>query len=151
MIRGQSLSIVVGQKRVMNSVRKKRLAAAALVVGLTLLAFALVLHRSPLGYFDSTTIMGHHADDDVLSLSAGAVTWKTCCGDSAVGTFSRSPDGRWLWQEVRGKKNLKTNVCILRPGVFSLKITDTDRPERVWTLRRRLFPPRPRSFDADEN
>ena len=133
----------------MTPLRKKSLAAAAFVVGLVLLSLALVLHRTPLGYFDSTTIMGHHADDDVLSFSGGAVTWKTCCGDSAVGTYSRSPDGTWLWQVVWGKKNLKTNVCILRPGVFSLKCTDTDRPERVWTLKRRLFPPR--SFDADEN
>lgn len=133
----------------MTPLRKRNLAAAAFVLGLVLLA--LVLRRTPLGYFDSTTIMGYHADDDVLSLSGGAVTWKTCCGDSAVGTYSRSPEGTWLWQLIWGEKNLKTNVCILRPGVFSLKCTDMDRPERVWTLKRRLFPPPPRSFDADEN
>jgi hypothetical protein len=113
------------------------------------LALAVVLHQAAIGYLDSTTIMGHHADDDVLSLAGGTVTWKTCCGDKPVGSYSRSPDGTWLWYDVTGKKNPVTNACILRPGVFSLTCVDTKRPERVWTLKRRLFPPR--SIDADEN
>jgi hypothetical protein len=133
----------------MMPLRKKRLSAAALVLGPALLVLVVVLQRTPLGYFDSTTIMGHHAEDDVLSFSDGAVTWKTCCGDSATGTYSRSPDGTWLWQEIWGKKSPKTNVCILRPGVFSLTCIDAARPERVWTLKRRLFPPR--TFDGHEN
>jgi len=117
------------------------------VLGLGLLSLAVVLRSTPIGYFDSTTIMGRHADDDVLGLLAGSVTWKTCCGDQAVGTYHRSKDGQWVWQDVWGAKNPRTNGCILRPGVFSMTCIDWDRPERVWTLKRRLLPPRPLRAD----
>jgi hypothetical protein len=133
----------------MTPLRRKRLTITACLLGVILIALAVVLRSAPFGYFDSTTIMGHHADDDVLSLSGGTVTWKTCCGDKLVGSYSRSSGGTWLWQDVWETKNPKTNVCILHPGVFSLTCIDTKRPERVWTLKRRLFPPR--SIDADEN
>lgn len=119
------------------------------MLGSILVAFVLVLRSSPLGYFDSTTILGDHADDYVLSFSGGAVTWKTCCGDKHVGSYSRSSEGTWVWLDVRGKQNPQTNVFILLPGLFSMTCIHTNRPERVWTLPRRLFPPN--DMFADQN
>lgn len=106
----------------------------------------LILSNVPIGYFDSASLMGNHAPDDVLQFSCGVVQWKTCCGDDPAGVFSRASGGRWHWDFVYGKKQMVTNVFILRPGVFSLTCVDTNTPEQVWTLKRRLSPPR--SIDA---
>ena len=133
----------------MTPLRNKGLVAAGSVVAFLLISLGVALLRSPIGYFDSTAIIGHHSDDDVLSFSDGTVTWKTCCGDKRIGTYSRSRDGTWIWEDVWGTKNPKTNVIILHPGLFSLTCIDTNSPERVWELTRRILPPRSIDEDGD--
>jgi hypothetical protein len=98
------------------------------------------MKRTPFGYFDSTTLMGHHDDDDILHFKKGAVTWETCCGNSAVGTFSRS-NGVWTWTFTTGRKRPTTNTFSLHPGVFSLICIDAARPTNVFRLTRRVFSP----------
>ena len=96
------------------------------------------LRSEPSGYVASYSIIPHDSND-VLDFSHGIVTQRTCCGDESWGTYSRSPDGTWLWHIRHGSKNHATNDIIVRPGFFSMSFADTQDPAIRFTLRRRVF------------
>ena len=119
----------------------------ALILTLCLAAAMLVLlaihtSKQPVGYFDSTTILGLHDVDDVVEFAYGTVTVRTCCGDMSAGRFERTEDGHWLWHyEGPGKKNPYRRTLAVEPGLFSLKCQDPADPQKSWKLRRRLTAP----------
>lgn len=105
----------------------------AIAVGYVL---ALVgLRSEPSGYVASYSIFPLDGND-VLDFSRGTVTLRTRWGDKPCGTYSRSPDGAWIWHFSYGTK-LKAMLVQSRP--FSMSFTDTDDPSNRFTLRRRVF------------
>lgn len=115
------------------------------LVGLLLMAglfLSSYLAASPVGYFDSTTILGHHDVEDVVEFAYGVVTYRTCCGQETAGRFEHRADGTWLWHyEGPHKKNPFRKTLVITPGVFSLACRDPEKPEKTWQLRRRLTAP----------
>ena len=96
------------------------------------------LRSEPSGYVASYSIMPHDGND-VLDFSHGIVTQRTCCGDEAWGTYSRSSDGAWVWHVRHGTKNPVTKELFVRADFASMSFTDTQDPSIRFTLRRRVF------------
>ncbi len=110
------------------------------------IALAIWLNRMPVGYFDSTSILGHHDKEDVLEVAYGTVTWRTCCGDTEAGTFSRQPDGQWIWNYTQGNKSRSRATVVIEPGLLWLACHEVGKPDKVWKLRRRLIAPDSEEF-----
>ncbi|MBL9144709.1 MAG: hypothetical protein JNM99_13600 [Verrucomicrobiaceae bacterium] len=53
----------------------------------------------PKGRFASWDIFPH-SPGDVIEFDHGTVSRLTCCGDSVWGSYSRRPDGVWIWQLI---------------------------------------------------
>lgn len=120
----------------------KRVAlASTCLVGLALIAAALLCSRAPIGYFGSYKMLPHD-ETDVLHFTNGVVSWETCCGDETVGTYKRLRGGSWIWVCVMGKKRPATNEIILRPGLLSLTCIEVSSSTNVFRLPRRFFAPK---------
>ena len=103
---------------------------------------SLYLASSPVGYFDSTTILGYHDAEDVVEFAYGVVTYRTCCGQETAGRFEQSADGTWLWHyEGPQKKKPFRKTLVIKPGVLSLACRDPEKPDKTWQLRRRISAP----------
>lgn len=117
------------------------------IITVALIPLWLYTASRPVGYFDSTTILGYHDSDDVVEFAYGTVTRRTCCGDGRAGRFERSANGEWLWlYESPGGKIPYRRTFTIVPGLFWLKCLDRDNPEQTWRLKRRIFAP-----DQDES
>ena len=92
----------------------------------------------PTGYVASYSIFPH-ASTDVLDFSRGTVTLRTCCGDESWGTYSRAPNGAWIWHLRHGSEQPVANEVLIRAGFFSMSFADTKNPAMKFTLRRRVF------------
>ena len=107
--------------------------AAAYAVALT------GFRAEPSGYVASYSFLPH-ARTDVLDFSHGIVTLRTCCGDSPCGTYSLSPEGRWVWHLRYGSpKPHLTGEIHVRSSAFSMSFSDLSNPSSQFTLRRRVF------------
>jgi len=125
------------------SPRKWKIGIASLcAVGVAVVVGSITWSPSLFGHFDSTTLMGLHDSEDVLTFSNDVVTWETCCGDTAVGNCEPLPDGTWAWHLVMGKTKPTTNEFVLNPGLFYLRCYETSTPTKVYRLRRRLSAPK---------
>jgi len=125
------------------SPRKWKIGIGSLcAVGMAVAVGSIACRRAPFGHFDSTTLMGLHDSEDVLTFSNGVVTWETCCGDTPVGSCERLPDGNWAWHLVMGKKKRTTNELVLQPGLFWLSCYETNTPTNIYRLRRKLSAPK---------
>jgi len=121
---------------------KRPLLAVAVVVAAAAIPLTWFLHRQPVGYFDSTTILALHDMEDVVEFAYGVVTCRTCCGNEMAGRFEQRPDGTWLWHyESPQKKSPFRKTLVITPGVFSLTCRDPEKPDKTWQLRRRLTAP----------
>jgi hypothetical protein len=119
--------------------RVKQLLWVSLILGsgCGALLVVLSLRSTPTGRYASYSILPHDSCD-VFAFSGGNVTWQTCCGDDAYGTYRQMPGGAWVWSAVHGTKKRSTNTFALRPGVFYMSFTDLQNPTNKFSLRRRL-------------
>ncbi len=119
-----------------------KISAAGLAgLGLAVLALSVVYSREPRGYFGSYKMLPHDSGD-VLHFTNGVVSWESCCGQEFLGTYTRSPEGAWLWHySKKGGKKVYTNEFILRPSLLWLACTETKAPTNTWRFPRRLIPP----------
>ncbi len=70
--------------------------AAGLAYGVMVISFT----GDPVGKYASWEFYPHDPLD-ILRFEAGKVTLETCCGNEDQGTYSREPDGSWLWSWQR--------------------------------------------------
>ena len=122
----------------MRTKTKRVLLLTPLAIAAAYAAALVALRSEPSGYVASYSIYPH-AGTDVFDFSRGNVTLRTCCGDEPWGTYSRSPDGAWVWHLRRGTKKPVTREILVQPGFLSMRFTDLQDPSKTFTLRRRLF------------
>lgn len=114
--------------------RRKR--SLAIIVGALMMLIIGVgwrCYRQPIGYFDSTSIIGYHDGRDVLSFKKGVVWYTTSHGEFRMGTYSRS-NGMWVW-------NINGRNWRIQPGVFSISFRDLANPTNVFYGRRKFSKP----------
>jgi hypothetical protein len=106
----------------------------------------------PSGKFASYEFFPHDKAD-VLEYHDGKVMIRTCCGDSAQGTYAREPDGRWIWTFIShkwvggsrfadppvGHSVDVTKRFLLRQSPMSLRIENLDDPAEVFNMPRRFL------------
>ena len=123
----------------MKTITKRILLLTPFAVGGVYVLAVASMRSEPSGYVASFSIFPH-ASNDVLNFSQGTVTLQTCCGDSSYGTYSRMPDGRWIWHLRMGTKNPPfAKEILVQSGFLSMSFADTQDPSIKFTLRRRLF------------
>ena len=98
---------------------------------------AIGMRSEPTGYVASYDFFPH-SSNDVLIFSRGTVTLHTCCGDESFGTYSRSPDGRWIWHYTRESQPRAVDIRV-RSHLFSISLELPDNPSVTLSLRRRVF------------
>jgi len=81
----------------------------------------------------------NHSHSDIFDFSHGTVTLRTCCGDESWGSYTRLPDGQWIWHVQIYQTAPPVMDFIVRPGPFSMSITDAADPSKHYVLRRRVF------------
>lgn len=96
------------------------------------------IRSEPSGYVASYSLLPHDKFD-VIEFANGLVTQRTCCGDMPMGTYSRAPDGNWIWHYPNGGKNPTTNDIVVRSGYLSMSFADTKDARLRFTLWRRVF------------
>ena len=119
----------------MKTKTKRILWLTPLVIAAAYVMALVGLHSEPSGYVASYSIFPHDGND-VLDFSRGTVTLRTCCGDVPWGTYSRSPDGAWIWHDSPATKSKE---ILVQSDLFSVSFTDMRDPSNKFTLRRRVF------------
>jgi hypothetical protein len=121
---------------------RKMLLATAGALLFAALALGVFLSQTPYGYFDLTTMMPGHDSEDTVLFANGSVTMKSCCGDMALGSYSRASNGSWRWHYKHGPDNrLPQMDFLLEPGILSVKVISTNWVES-YILKRKLTKPR---------
>ena len=134
----------------MTPSRKAALRIALIAAVICPAAYFLVLAGSPGipdGMYSSYEFYPHDKAD-VLEFRDGAVTSRTCCGDSDWGSYDQNENGVWVWKYngpvlVKGTTSLhpdpKPLYFMLHRSRFSLAIEREDGSSAPLPMRRRLF------------
>lgn len=89
---------VLGVAKCIVKTRTKRILLLTPLLLIVAYAATCASFRSePSGYVHAGTII-NHSHSDILEFSGGTVTLRTCCGDESWGTYTRLPDGQWIWR-----------------------------------------------------
>ena len=70
---------------------------AAILLAVLYVVALVSFSDEPKGRFASWDIFAH-SQDDVVEFDHGSVRHLTCCGDGPWGSYSRRPDGVWIWR-----------------------------------------------------
>jgi hypothetical protein len=114
---------------------RKRVLGTVLLLGggCCLLLVSAVLRSTPVGRYAAFPLT-RHDDGDRFTFWSGVVKWNPGCNDDDLrrdSTYQRASGGPWVWDRGNTK-------FILRPGIFSMSVSELNNPTNTVALKRHL-------------